>query len=166
MLQRQVKSLLTNTVLLLSNTRLVFRWKKWDSFLLHVRQQLLGENASCLRDIVHLASCAALFPRGLPSAVTHCQPTAGKVLLLQGCSMSPERAVALPYMQTSTLIFSAEVAAGVRAPLTEAVAISWWLRWRTPMCTQCVPFAAPEQSLAASCTYPRNLSVRLCTEMV
>lgn len=65
-------------------------------------------------------------PKGdLPSAVARRQPTAVKVLLLQGCSISPERAVDLHYMQTSTLIFSVEVAAGVSTPLTEAVAISW-----------------------------------------
>lgn len=65
-------------------------------------------------------------PKGdLPCAVAHCQPIAGKVLLLQGCHMSLERAVDLHYMQTSTLIFSVEVAAGVSTPQMGTVAISW-----------------------------------------
>lgn len=77
-------------------------------------------------------------PKGdLPAGVAHCQPTADKVLLLQGSSTSPERAADLHYMQTSTLIFSVEAAAGVCAPLTEAVAISWWLWWRTRVHAVC-----------------------------
>ena len=138
--QRQVKSLLTITVLLLSDTRL-FQVEKVRFFSFACKTAVAWRK--CILLVWYRVPCflRCPVPKGdLPSAVAHWQPTAGKLLLLQGCSMSPERAVDLPYMQTSTLIFSVEVAAGVSMPLTEAVAISWWLWWRMPVCTRCVPF--------------------------
>lgn len=100
MLQRQVKSFLTNTVLRLSSTKHISGGKSEILFF-------AWETAVAWRKCVLLACyrlpCFLLcwVPKGnLSSMVARCQPTAGKVLLLQSCSRNPERDLGLHCIQT------------------------------------------------------------------
>lgn len=140
--QRQVKSLLTSTYCFFLMQDLLSSGKSEILFF-------CMRDSSCLKKM-HFAcmvSCT-LLPAltGSQGGLAFC----GGSLLAHSCQgaapaglqYEPWTSCWFHYMQTSTLIFSVEVAARVSMPLTEAVAISWWLWWRMPVCTWCVPFCS------------------------
>lgn len=153
-----MKSLLSVMVLLLSKTRLIFRWKRCDSFACKTAVSW-EKNAFCLHSVMFPASCSAQFPKWT------------WFFLLPAHSWQGAVPAGVVWAQSSWFSFHANVCVDVQCEVAAGVC-SLWCRlspYPSDSGKECLhshtrgvcPCAAPEQSPAATHVCPRSLSAHV-----